>query len=302
MAQNETNMNTPKITFGVANTIEHHQRQLERKVQEIHAVLSGRSQPMLPKGWTDKDAWALAWDLANLMTLVKRVSKTVFDEENPYPDEDTPLEDIPYYNPYFQPEDGLPEDPLGLWAEVLHCGILAAAGNPDFCFSSKGTFADLEDLFLGTLRSGGGPVLQFSIILDQLQESLSADRFKKLQEMDFGPEPPSFKEAKDSDEKNHQEVIYAWWQEWKWLCHYPCRTELQKAIQEIQSEERYGQVMDFVQYEVGLSDLLRQAISLYLYQAGVSGMTEESYFVTYAMLCRTQKQMLAAIAAAEGLL
>lgn len=301
MEQNEAKMNTNKITFGAANTLSHHRRQLERKIEEIKALLAGRNHPLLPKNWTDEDAWTLARDLANIMVQIRRVSKTVFDRENPYPDEDTPLEEIPYYNPYFLPEDEPQEDPIGLWAEALHCGILIAAGNPDFCFPSKGTFADLEDLFLGVSRGSAGPVVQFGYTLDMLEYALSADRFRQLQEMDFGPEPPRFEEPKDDDEKFHQDAIYAGWQEWEWLRRCPCRSELREAIQEIQSEDRHKPIINFVHTEVGMEDLLRQAISLYLHQAGVSGMMEESYFVTYAMLCRTQKQMLAAMAAEEGL-
>ena len=292
MDKNEQN----KITFGVFNSMPHHQWQMEKKVKEIQDLLTGRNRPLLPEDWTDEDAWDLARDLTNIMGQIKTVRKTIFCKENPYPDQNTPLEDIPYYNYIYQEP---PEIPIDFWTEVLHCGILIIAGKPNFCFPSNGTFADLEELFRGIIRSGGGPTLGFDYILNRLD--LSADRFRELQEMDFDPVPPSFEEPEDSLEESIQARIYEDWQEWEWLRHYPCRKELQKAIQEITSKERYGQVKSFIQQEIGLEDVLRQAINLYLYQAGACGMTDESYFVTYAMLCRTKKKMLAAMEK-EGLL
>ncbi len=49
-----------------------------------------------------------------------------------------------------------------------------------------------------------------------------------------------------------------------------------------------------------MSNKLSLAIDLYLYQTGASGMLEDSHYATYAMPCRTQKQMKAAMAEGEG--
>ena len=290
-----------KLTFGAVNTIAHHRDQMDRKCQEIGWMLTGREQPLLPKDWTDEDAWKLAGSLAKLMAQVKRARMTVFDEKNPYPSHDTPLEDIPYYNPYnLDPgEDPTtpPDIPIELWTEVLHCGILAAAGKPDFCFPSRGTFADLENLFLGITRSGGGPVVNFGYVLDQLQSSLTEENYQELKELDFGPVPPSFREPKDSMEESNQVYIEARWHEWAWLNRFPFRDTLLQAIERVWSDELYDPAMRFINNEIGLGDGLRLAIDLYLYQAGASGMLEDSYYATYAMLCRTKKQMCAAKAA-----
>ena len=297
MEKKETKMKARNITFGAAITMAHRQNQLEWQVQKLQDILTGRNNPMLPEKWTDEDAWALAWDLANLMAQIKRFNETVFDKENPYPDDDTLLEDIPYYNPFF-PDANLSEDPIKLWAEALHCGILIAMGNPDFCFPSKGAFGDLEDLFLGFPRGGGRQVQQFDFVLSQIEQTLSERRSQKLQEMNFGPAFPKFEEPQNADDRNRQDGLYTMWQEWKWLQRYPCRSELQKAIQGIRSKEQ--QVMGFIQTGVWYNDLLRKAISLYLYQRGTMGVMGESYFVTYAMLCQTERHMRAAIAAEEN--
>ena len=297
MVKTETKMDTQKITFGAAITMAHRLSQWEWKVRELQEILTGRNQPLLPENWTDEDAWSLAWDLASLMSQIKRLNQTVFDKENPYPDDDALLEDIPYYNP-FLPDESPPEDPIGLWAEALHCGILIAMGNPDFCFPSKGAFGDLENLFFGP-PSGGRRVPQLDFVLSQIGQALSESRFQELQKLNFGPSFPKFEEPENAADRYRQEGLYTMWQEWDWLQRCPCRDALQKAIQEIQPEERCGQVTGFVQAEVWQNDLLRKAISLYLYQRGTAGMMGESYFVTYAMLCRTDRQMLASLAAEE---
>ena len=77
----EMQQESKKLTFGIIKSMAHHRNQLERKCQEIGQMLSGRTQPLLPKGWTDEDAWKLAGALAKLMGQVKQVGQTVFDEE-----------------------------------------------------------------------------------------------------------------------------------------------------------------------------------------------------------------------------
>ena len=295
------NQNENQLTFGTVQTMSHHRHQLERKIESIRYSLAGRSHPLLPENWEDEDAWKLARDLSALMVRIYHLNKTVFDENNPYPDNDTPLEEIRYYNPYFPDEDPFlpPELPQGLWTHILNCGILIVAGNPSFCFPSSGTFADLENLFLGTLRSGAGPVLQFNSVLDQIQSSLS-NGLERLQGLDFGPEPPVFAPPTNTDEKAHQDALQACWEEWNWLCHFPCRPELLTSIMHLQSDENFSQVQNFIECYVGLEDLLRPAIDLYLYQKGVSGMLEDSYFATYALLSRAQKQLQALLAVKEG--
>ena len=198
-------------------------------------------------------------------------------------------------------EDELPKAPVESWEKMLHCGILIAAGNPNFSvIQAENTFAGLEDLFLGVLWSGSGRIVQFSEgVLSNLQSELSDNRLRRLEREEFGSEPPKYGKPKDSEEKNKQEMIYDWWMEWQWLRRYPCRKELLEALEEILSEE-YGceQAERFV-HEIGRGDLLRQAISLYLYQAGVSGMADKCYYIAYAMLCRTQEQLLAAMTEGE---
>lgn len=97
----------------------------------------------------------------------------------------------------------LPELPKALWTEVLHCGILATAGNASFCFPSSGTFAELEAPFPVVIRSGEGMVLTFHIVLDQLGSALGD--YERLQAFGFGPEPPRFRPPEDALEKAHQE-------------------------------------------------------------------------------------------------
>lgn len=297
-----------KITLGTVNTIMHHKNQLDRKFEEIRQMLSSRDKPLLQDNWTDADAWKLARDLAQMIARIKNFRKTVFNAENPYPDTGTPLEEIRYYNPYFYPEDGAsptepPTYPLELWTQVLHCGILLVAANPEFCYPTDGTFADLEDLFLGVLRGGGGPVLKFDYILDLLLDnSLYQGRFHELEKLDFGPKPPVFPKPQDDVEAATQENIFSWWQEWEWMRKFPYVAELTACVQQVKSDELHGQAMEFVQWDIGLEDTLRQAIDLYLYQNGETGMADDRYFTTYAMLCRTQKELLAemASAAAQG--
>lgn len=280
-----------KLTYGTANTIAHHRDQLDRKCQEIQQMLTGRNQALLPEGWTDEDAWTLARSLANLMAQLKRARMTAFDANNPYPRDNTPLEDIPYYNPYGRDPATPPDTPIELWTEVLHCGILMAASNPDFCFPSKGTFAGLEELFLGITRSGSGAVVNFYIVLDMLLQSLSEKNYQTLKEMDFGPMPPDFDEPNDSGEEALQENICTRWQEWEWLNRLPCLDALQQAIERVKSDDLCAEAMHFITYEIGLEDGLRPAIDFYLYQTDASDILEDSYYATYAMLCRMQKQM-----------
>lgn len=293
-----------ELTFGAFKTMTQHRGQLERKLQEIRRMLAGRDTPILPENWTDEDAWQLARTLAQMMGQLKRINLTLFDEQNPYPSRDTLLLDIPYYNPILAElgEDPAtpPEIPLELWAEVLHCGILVAAAKPKFCFFSNGTFSDLEELFLGTVRSGGGPVPLFGYVLDLLGETLSEDHYQTLKKYDFGPEPPRFDPPKSDIEESYQAGIAESWEEWNWLSHFSYRDALLQSIDRIQSDDRYSCAINFIAQEIGLSDRLCQAIDLYLFQDGVSGMLEESYYVTYAMLCRTQKQIKAAMTAEES--
>ena len=292
-----------KLTFGIIKSMAHHRNQLERKCQEIGQMLSGRTQPLLPKGWTDEDAWKLAGALAKLMGQMKQVRQTVFGEENPYPSHDTPLEDIPYYNPYNCPEEDPstpPNIPIELWTEVLHCGILLAAGRLDFCFPSEGTFADLERLFQEVVRSGGGPIPNFSYLVDWLEAELSEEHCRKLKGQNFDPEPPEFGESKDPWEETIQGAVYREWQEQVWLNRFPCLDALLQAIERVNS--LHSLAIHFINYEIGMENLLRQAIDLYLYQTGASGMAmlNDSYYVAYAMLCRTQKRMKAAMESEEG--
>lgn len=289
-----------KLTFGVLKTMTQHRAQLERKVKEIRGMLAGRGTPLLPKNWTDEDAWQLAGALAQLMRQLTLFDQTVFDENNPYPSHDTPLENIPYYNPITaEPgEDPTtpPEIPLELWTEVLHCGILVAAARKNF----DGTFSDLEELFLRTTPHGNGVMLNFDYELDLLGEILSEDYQKQLDEFEFGPEPPSFDPPESTIEEALQAGITAGWEEWDWLKRYPCRDALLQAIERIQSDDLHSRATNFITWDIGMCDRLRQAVDLYLFEDGVSGMLEESYYVTYAMLCRTQKQIKAAMAIEEG--
>lgn len=297
--------NERKVTFGVAATLAHHREQLERKCTDIERLLAGRKQPLLPEGWTDEDAWQLAGALAKRMAQMKRVQDTVFDETNPYPEDDALLEDIPYYNPYVGPYSdenpyAPPEIPVALWAEVLHYGILAVAGNPDFCFPSHGTFGDLEDLFLRISRSGSGPVPAFGYVFDQLQSVLSEEHFRELETWNFGPVQPRFDPPKDDIEDSRQWNVLRLWKEWNWLSHFPYKDALLQAIAHIKSEETdelSPEAAHFINYEIGMEDGLRQAIDLYLHQNGISGMAEDSYYLTYAMLCRTQRQIKKAMIA-----
>lgn len=299
----KTKQEPKKLTFGIIESMAHHRDQLERKCQEIGQMLSGRMQPLLPESWTDADAWDLAGALAELMGQVKRVEQTVFGEENPYPEHDVPLEDIPYYNPYTCPEEDPftpPDLPVELWTEVLHCGILLAAGRLDFCFPSEGDFADLERLFQGFARSGGGPIPNFIHLVDWLEAELSEEHCRKLKEQDFSPEPPKFEEPKDPWEETMQGAVYREWQEQVWINRFPCLDALLQAIERV--NVLHGPAMHFINYEIGMEDLLRRAIDLYLYQTGAPGMAmlNDSYYVTYAMLCRTQKRMKAAMESEEG--
>lgn len=291
-----------KVTFEVAMTLAHHREQLGQKCTAIQHMLAGRKQVLLPEGWTDEDAWELAGTLAEYMGQMHRVQHTMFGKDNPYPDEEALLEDIPYYNPYGNPEDPTvpPELPIGRWKAVLHCGILIAAANPAFCFPSEGTFGDLEELFRGVSRAGDGPRLKFGYVLDQLWSALSEDRARELEKLDFGPVPPSFDPPKDSTEKWHQDQVRMMWEEWDWPSRFPHKDDLYQAIADFQySKNLYQKAMDFISLEIGMNDGLRQAIDLYLHQTGLSGMAEDSYYVTYAMLCRTQKQMEKALAAQQ---
>lgn len=300
----ETKQEPKELTFGVASSMAQHREQLERKCQEISQMLSGRTQPLLPEDWTDEDAWKLAGVLAELMGRVKRVRHTVFGEENPYPSHDTPLEDIRYYNPYNRDGDAFtpPDLPVELWTEVLHCGILIVADNMDFCFPSKGTFADLEELFHGFFWFDGEPIPNFGYKVDWLEAELSEERCRKLKEQDFDPEPPQFNEPKDPWEETMQGAVYREWQEQAWLSRFPCLDDLLQAIERINSEDLHSRAMDFINDEIGRENLLCQAVDLYLYQSGASNMAmlEDSYYVAYAMLCRTQKRLKEAMEAEEG--
>ena len=223
------NSSERKVTFEVAATLAHHRDQLERKCTAIERMLEGRNQPLLPDGWTDADAWELAGALAERMGQMKRVRHTVFDKTNPYPDGETLLEDIPYYNPFGTEDPATPPSvPIELWTEVIPCGILA--GNPDFCFPSHGTFGDLEDLFLGIIRSGSGPLRKFDHVLDQLWPTLSEERFRELETWNFGPVPPSFGPPEDDMEESRQCHIRALWNEWDWLSRFPHCDALLQAI------------------------------------------------------------------------
>lgn len=293
-----------KLTFGVAKSMAHHRDQLERKCQEIGRMLSGRTQPLLPEGWTDGDAWELAGTLAELMAQVKRIRQTVFDESNPYPSHDTPLEGVPYYNPYHCPDESPstpPDIPIELWTEVLHCGILIAAGRLEFCFPSEGTFADLEELFLGVVRYGGGLMQNFIRLIDWLAPELSGKRFRALKEQSFSPEPPQFDAPKDPWEETLQGAVYREWQEQVWLSRFPCFDALLQAVQHLDAADIHSSAVYFVNYEIGMEDLLRQAIDLYLYRTGAPGMAmlDDCYYVAYALLCRTQQRMEASMEA-EG--
>ena len=293
--------NERKATFEAAMTLAHHREQLEQKCAEIERLLAGRNQPLLPEKWTDEDAWALAGALTECMAQMNRVRHTVFDKDNPYPEEDTLLEDIPYYNPYAGPYVDenpykAPELPLELWKEVLHCGILIAASKPDFCFPSQGTFGDLEELFRGVLRSGGGPKLQLDYVLDQLGAALAEGRFEELETWDFDALPPRFDPPEDDLEESRQQHVQMVWEEWNWLSRFPYKDALSQALARLGSEALFTDAMNFIHYEIGLNDGLGLAIDLYLHQTGKSGMAEDSYYVTYAMLCRTQKQMEKAMA------
>lgn len=290
-----------KLTFGVVNTMAHHRDHLERKCQEIGWMLTGRNQSLLPGNWTDEDAWRLAKSLATLMGQLQRIRNTVFDEDNPYPSQDTSLEDIPYYNPYSTEEPTTPPDsPIELWTEVLHCGILIAASKPDFCFPSEGTFADLEELFQGVVSTGGGPIPKFDHLTDWLWSELTEDHLRKLKEQDYSPEPPKFDDPKDPIEESYQMNIYMEWQEQDWLHRFPCLDSLLQAIQNVNSDHLHGQAMTFINYEIGMNKLLRTAIDLYLYQNGAASMLDNVYYVTYAMLSRTQAAIRKAIAEEEG--
>lgn len=237
------------------------------------------------------------------MGQVKRARLTVFDEDNPYPSHDTPLEDIPFYNLYTRSDENPftpPDIPIELWTEVLHCGILLAAGRLDFCFLSEGAFADLERLFHKFIPSGGGPISSFGYLVDWLEAELSEEHCRKLKEQDFDPEPPKFHEPRNPWKETIQEGVYREWQEQVWLNRFPCLDALLQAIERVRS--RRSQVMHFVNYEIGMENLLRQAVDLYLYQTGAAGMSmlDDSYYVTYAMLCRTQKRLKAAMESEEG--
>lgn len=113
-------------------------------------------------------------------------------------------------------------------------GILAAAGNPDFCFPSHGTFGDLEDLFLRIIRSGGGPVLAFDYVFDQLQFVLSQEHFRELEKQNFGSVPPRFDPPKDDAEESRQWNILRSWEEWNWLSHFPHKDALLQATAQIE--------------------------------------------------------------------
>lgn len=306
-----------KITIGALKTLRHHRRQLDRKLREVEAALTRLDHPLLSGNWTAEDAWELADGLARLMGLMARVDHTVFDERNPYPGDDALMEDIPYYNPYFEEgpdefvfEDGeavkassypeMLEEDRELWTEVLYCGILVAAVNPEFCFPSAGAFADLKELLTGIIRTGAGPEIRFDHVLSLLRNTLSGRRYRQLAEFDFGPEPPSFGPTENSEDKARQEGILDYWKEWTWLKSCPCRDELLRTIERIQSEELHDRVMNFIHWYLCLNDLLSPAIDLYLYQAGASGMLDDGFYVTYAMLCRTQKQIKAAAQPEEG--
>lgn len=284
-----------KLTFGTVSSMHIHRQQLERKLDGIRADLAGRSQPLLPKGWNDEDAWQLARELSSLMAQVYNLQKTVFDENNPYPENDTLIEEICYYNPYFQDENPFqpPELPQALWTEVLHCGILIAASSPSFCFLSSGTFDDLEKLFLGTLRSGAGPILQFRPIMDHVESALADGRLKHLEGFGFGPTPPVFDPPQDTEERSHQDAIEAYWEEWDWLNRFPCGSELRASIQALRADGNDSKMQNFIEYYIGLEDLLRQAVDLYLYQKGVSGMLENRYYAVYALLNGVQKELKA---------
>lgn len=294
-----------KLTFGVARSMAHHRDQLERKCQELGRMLSGRTQPLLPAGWTDGDAWKLAGALAELMAQVKRVRQTVFDESSPYPSHDTPLEGVPCSDPCRCPDEGPytpPDIPLALWTEVLHCGILIAAGRLEFCFPSEGTFADLEELFLGVVRYGGGLIQNFIRLIDWLEPELSGKRFQELRAQSFSSEPPRFDAPKDPWEETLQGAVYREWQEQVWLSRFPCLDALLEAVQRLNAGDLHGPVTHFVNYEIGMEDLLRQAVDLYLYQTGAPGMAmlDDRYYVAYALLCRTQRRMRASMEAEGG--
>ena len=305
-----------KITIGAVKTLRHHRKQLDRKIREVEGMLTGRDHPLLPENWTDDDAWELAGELAKLTRLIAQVDHTVFDERNPYPGDDVLMEDIPYYNPFddgpeeFVCEDGevvqnlsLPETidrNLGLWTEVLHCAILVAAGTPEFCFPSGGTFADLKELLTGNIRTDAGPEIMFDAILADLRTVLSRERYRELEKDNFGPEPPTFRAPKTSEDEWTQEDILRDWEEWTWLNSYPHRDELRQAIERVHSTvEFHDRVMHFIHWYLYLNDLLSPVIDLYLYQTGASGMLDNSFYVTYAMLCHTQKQIKAAMTEME---
>lgn len=286
-----------KITLGAMKTLRHHRLQMERKNREIGWTLTGLDQPLLPEHWTDEDAWTLAGALTELMRQVVWFDHTHFNEANPYPAGDTLLKDIRYYNDLFpdvEPtEPPYTQEDLSLWTWVLYCGVLATANNPEFlytydnwepCSLSRGTFADLKELITGTVMSFDGPQMSFDIVLSQLEYPISEKRYLYLKEKHFAPNPPDDGSVK-------------LWNEWLWLDHHPCRGKLRDAIDLVQSKAVHDDVLNFI-YSVATS-YLNVAIDLYLYQTGTPGMLDDSFYVTYGILCQTQEQIKAAMAEEE---
>ena len=90
------------------------------------------------------------------------------------------------------------------------------------------------------------------------------------------------------------------WEEWDWLSRFPHKDDLYQAIADFQySKNLYQKAMDFISLEIGMNDGLRQAIDLYLHQPVCQAWRRTATNVTYAMLCRTQKQMEKALAAQQ---
>lgn len=236
------------LTHGEARQIIQNRYQIEDGCRKAYQIAAGLEHPLLPDGWDDADAWALAKELAVIMGHLKRAAfarglehaikhsgeRYGHTGKGGFPGENDLFEETKLPNPYKQPE--IPE---GLWAEVLHFAVLAAQAAPDWLLRNHGNFAALEELLTELAMTEHGPMTRFDYVLGNLPEPSGAWA-------DFTDPGAS------------------------WPGNTPCCGALLQAAERLKSEELHSQAEHFHRNEILLFGYLAQADSLYLHQAGAA--------------------------------
>lgn len=277
--------NERKLTFA-SYVIPSRRCILEAECRRRCLTLAGREASLLPEGWTDEDAWQLAGTLAKRMAHAKWYCAALYTDDT-FPAEDAPLADIPACDGIAVGQGAEPEPfPLDLCTEVLHCGILAAAGAPRPLLPFKGTFGALEELFTGTVMTDSGPMLRFEAMLRLLPLTASWEELREKGMKSSGQSESgewNFQEMMENREMLHL---------WRWLEGFPYRDALLQAVGRLKSGERFRQVTAFVRSNMagmerisalhhgtgadglGYSGFLKEAIDLYLYQIGAHNLLD----------------------------